>query len=183
MDTRDIDANCLTALCELESIYKDLEQIHNECLSDSFWNVTTAILTGRRSQKTLERFICANIDLHADIQARIAEKAIRDSMLIEIKEHNVKLIARLQNSVPQDTYYPALAQHSKLCETKEKIAGELKVKETRIHKLDEQIRIYFSSIEGKKLDKLEADLKAKEERIHQLEAMLSEKLAIPPTEK
>lgn len=51
MDTNQIDAACLQSLCELESIWADMETVHNEYLGDSFWNVSQAIMAGRRFEK------------------------------------------------------------------------------------------------------------------------------------
>jgi len=48
MDTNHIDAACLQSLCELESIWADMETMHGEYLGDSFWNVAQAIMAGRR---------------------------------------------------------------------------------------------------------------------------------------
>lgn len=51
MDTNYIDANCLQSLCELESVWADMETMHGEYLGDSFWNISQAILAGRRFEK------------------------------------------------------------------------------------------------------------------------------------
>jgi len=136
MDTNQIDAACLQSLCELEAVWADMETCHGEYLGDSFWNISQAILAGRRSEKIVSLKVTQISALNEMCHQQKIELVALDLKLQAYISDNHALNKEQAASVSLKTYQNVLTQLATARDVAQRVEAESQTLLDRVHVLE-----------------------------------------------